>query len=263
MSSTFGDQPGDVVTSSRGDVLEGVSLSLYPSKADAVAGTNLLTSVTTNLLGRWSYTHATLTVVWARTLDGQVYGVEDPTTVPIMDAANVTTGVLDAARVPALPYDAAGAAAAAIATAGTNADTKIATQHTTDDLAYDRKHVFNVKSFGATGDGVTDDTTSIVAAIAAAHASTGATLYVNAVVYFPDGIYLSDQINLDGLKVTLIGSGSQTTTIKANAGQTDYLIKCPQTWSAIAPNNLWRTRMGGFKLQGTCLLYTSPSPRDS
>jgi hypothetical protein len=87
MSSTFGDQPGDVVTSSRGDVLNGVSLSLYPSSADATAGTNLLTSVTTNLLGRWSYTHATLAVVWARTLDGQVYAVEDPTAPSAADAA--------------------------------------------------------------------------------------------------------------------------------------------------------------------------------
>ena len=74
---TFGDQPGDVVTSSRGDVLNGVSLSLYPTKDDATAGTNLLATVVTNLLGRWSYTHATLTVVWVRTLDGQVYSVED------------------------------------------------------------------------------------------------------------------------------------------------------------------------------------------
>jgi len=116
---------------------------------------------------------------------------------------------------------------------------------------YDRRRVFNVKSYGATGDGVTDDTAAIAACIAAAHASTGATLYLNAVAYFPDGIFLSDQINLDGLKVTLIGAGSQTTTIKAKTGQTDYLIKCPGTWAALAPNNLWRTRMGGFKLQGT------------
>ena len=78
MSSTFGDQPGDVVTSSRGDVLEGVSLSLYPTKGDAVAGTNLLTTVVTDVLGRWSYTHATLMVVWARPPEGQVWSVEDP-----------------------------------------------------------------------------------------------------------------------------------------------------------------------------------------
>jgi len=79
MSSTFGDQPGDVVTSSRGDVLNGVSLSLYSTSADAAAGTNLLTSVMTNLLGRWSYTHATLAVVWVRDPSGQVWSVEDPT----------------------------------------------------------------------------------------------------------------------------------------------------------------------------------------
>jgi hypothetical protein len=104
MSSTFGDQPGDVVTSSRGDVLEGVSLSLYPTSADAVAGTNVLATVTTNTLGRWSYTHATLAVVWVRTADGQVYSVEDPT-------AN---------------------AASAVTAAGVAADAKIVTERGTE-----------------------------------------------------------------------------------------------------------------------------------
>ena len=75
---TFGDQPGDVVTNSQGDVLSGVSLSLYPTKADAVAGTNLLATVVTNVLGRWSYTDPSLTVVWVRDPGGQVWAVEDP-----------------------------------------------------------------------------------------------------------------------------------------------------------------------------------------
>jgi len=119
MSSTFGDQPGDVVTSSRGDVLEGVSLSLYPTRVDAVAQTNLLGAVVTDLLGRWSYTHATLMVVWVRTLDGQVYAVEDPTAVPNMDAAKA-----DKTDLPV-----------------------------------------NVKDFGAVGNGTTDDTAAIQAAI--------------------------------------------------------------------------------------------------
>jgi len=113
MSSTFGDQPGDVVTSSRGDVLNGVSLSLYPTRVDAVAGTGLLATVSTNLLGRWSYTHATLTVVWVRTLDGQVYAVEDPTVTAAgalaAAAASAASAALSAALVGA-PADTAVAA---------------------------------------------------------------------------------------------------------------------------------------------------------
>jgi hypothetical protein len=53
----------------------------------------------------------------------------------------------------------------------------------------------NVKDFGAVGDGVTDDTTAIMAAIAAADAFTVATLpsitsFISAAVYFPSGNYL-------------------------------------------------------------------------
>ena len=78
MSATFGDQPDDVVTSSHGDVQSGVALSLYPTKVDAVAGTNLLATVATNALGRWEYTDPSLTVVWVRDPGGQVWSVEDP-----------------------------------------------------------------------------------------------------------------------------------------------------------------------------------------
>jgi len=128
-----------------------------------------------------------LTVVWVRTLDGQVYSVEDPS---VLDAAKIAVGVIDAARLPALPYDAAGAAAAvttttlgaattgsvtaAIVTAGANADTAIATQAATDSSAYARRDLFvNVLGEGVMGDcngtagNGTDDTAAINAAITA------------------------------------------------------------------------------------------------
>lgn len=44
--------------------------------------------------------------------------------------------------------------------------------------------VLNVKAFGAKGDGVTDDTAAVQAAINAANAANGG------VIYFPSGIYL-------------------------------------------------------------------------
>jgi len=153
MSSTFGDQPGEVVTSSRGDVLEGVSLSLYPTSDDAVAGTNLLTTVVTNVLGRWSYTHATLIVVWVRTPDGQVYSVEDQT-----------------ATAAAVTAEAALARVADNLTSGTVADARlpVTAQAATLSSTFARARQVDAKVYGATGDGVTDDTTAIQAAITAA-----------------------------------------------------------------------------------------------
>ena len=92
---TFGSQPSDVVASSRGDVLQGVVLSIYGSNADATAGTNLLTTVTTNALGRWSYVSALFTV-WAKTAAGDIYAVDDPTS---LDATALVGPVADA-RLP-------------------------------------------------------------------------------------------------------------------------------------------------------------------
>jgi len=51
-------------------------------------------------------------------------------------------------------------------------------------------NVYNVKSYGATGDGVTDDTAAIQATINAASGAPAAT------VYFPDGQYSCGQVNI-------------------------------------------------------------------
>jgi len=81
---TFGLLPSDVVANSRGDVEGGVTLSLYATQADAIASTGLLAAVTSDLLGRWVYTHATLGVVWVRTPpsagspSGDVYATISP-----------------------------------------------------------------------------------------------------------------------------------------------------------------------------------------
>lgn len=64
---------------------------------------------------------------------------------------------------------------------------------------------FNVKNFGATGDGTTSDTTNITAALTAATASKG-------VVFLPPGTYVASVTIPNG--VTLIGSGRATTWIK-------------------------------------------------
>lgn len=60
--------------------------------------------------------------------------------------------------------------------------------------------VFNVKTYGATGDGTTDDTTAILAAFTAAGD--------NSIVYFPAGTYSTGFIDLLGLDgVTIRGQG--------------------------------------------------------
>ena len=72
-------------------------------------------------------------------------------------------------------------------------------------------HVFNVKAYGATGDGTTDDTTAIGLAITAA-----AAISPRGVVFFPPGTYKTTGAHslngLDGLQI--VGSGIGSTVIR-------------------------------------------------
>ena len=72
---------------------------------------------------------------------------------------------------------------------------------------------FNVFSYGATGNGVTDDTVAIQAAYtaAAAYAATNG----GATVFFPDGTYIiSDEIAVSVSNITLRGAGFRTAILK-------------------------------------------------
>ena len=227
--TTFGTLPGDVVTNSRGDVQAGVTLSLYATAADAAVPTGLLATVTTDAEGRWSYTDAARGVVWVRTPVGRVYSTVAPDALPgTTDASALTSGTLADARLP------------------------VTAQAATLSSTYARKGrlFFDVKDYGAVGDGVTDDTAAIVAAIAAAHASTAWNTPV-AVVWFSFGRYLTDPITFDALRVTPLGAGPQNVTIVAKSTNTDYLMTFPSGWLGKAANNLWRTPIGGFQLQGS------------
>lgn len=74
---------------------------------------------------------------------------------------------------------------------------------------------FNVRDFGAVGDGVADDTTAIESAIAAAATAVGG--QQGAVVYFPTGTYLiSNKIDLPN-RVGLQGANGRGTVIKPHS----------------------------------------------
>lgn len=75
------------------------------------------------------------------------------------------------------------------------------------------KLVYNVKAHGATGNGTTDDTAAIQAAINAVQAAGGG------VVYFPTGTYLvtptaSPALAVTGNGVRLVGAGNKAATLK-------------------------------------------------
>lgn len=71
------------------------------------------------------------------------------------------------------------------------------------------RSVFNVRSFGAKGNGVADDTTAIQNAITAATAAGGVT-------YFPKGTYVITSTLSFGSGAALIGDGRGSTTLLAS-----------------------------------------------
>jgi hypothetical protein len=78
---------------------------------------------------------------------------------------------------------------------------------------------FNVRDYGATGDGVTDDTAAIQAAHNAARQAPG-----RGTVYFPGGVYVTDTITWNPTAtpaystVNWVGEGPRNTTIRKKTG---------------------------------------------
>lgn len=78
--------------------------------------------------------------------------------------------------------------------------------------------VFNVKDYGAAGDGARDDTLEIQAAINAAHASSGG------IVYVPPGTYNSSSLTLYS-SVRMMGAGIGLTKLKQKPStNSDFIV---------------------------------------
>jgi hypothetical protein len=90
------------------------------------------------------------------------------------------------------------------------------------------KDVVSVKDFGATGDGTTDDTDAIQAAID--YVESRGTLVANksgigGVVFIPTGTYIvSDTLKIESSGVTIAGEGWTATTIRAVDDQKDVFL---------------------------------------
>lgn len=119
-----------------------------------------------------------------------------------------------------------------------NSDTKVI--HVHDGVTrggFPVDYTVNVKRFGAKGDGATDDTVALQAAIVAAE---------NQTLFFPTGTYLTETLNLvSGVKIAC----DPGTTLKMVAGES-YIL-CADSGSSDIANNLTRITIDGLTLIGS------------
>ncbi len=89
-------------------------------------------------------------------------------------------------------------------------------QLTTGTIAFPSGFMPSIKSFGAVGDGVTDDTAAIQNALSQGRSSTTADYYGHPkAIYFPPGVYLvRNTLKWNGCCVTLQGAGPGATSIR-------------------------------------------------
>ncbi|GIH14088.1 glycoside hydrolase family 55 protein [Rugosimonospora africana] len=86
-----------------------------------------------------------------------------------------------------------------------------------DDGGQSAETAFNVRHFGAAGDGTTDDTDSLRKAISAAREHGG-------VVFFPPGTYLTRRLTMYS-GVHLRGSGGDATTLRLHPGANSAILE--------------------------------------
>ena len=107
----------------------------------------------------------------------------------------------------------------------------------------------NVQDFGATGDGTTDDTVAINAAITAGNRcgeGCDSSTTTPAIVYFPPGIYLVSKPIIQYYYTQFIGDAVTLPTLKASAGFTGMGVIDSDPYDG--PNN-WYTNQNNFYRQ--------------
>ena len=105
-------------------------------------------------------------------------------------------------------------------------------------LASRSAQVINVKDFGATGDGTTDDTSSIVSALAA--------LSSNKALYFPPGKYMhTGGFSLPASLTNVLVYGNQAQLFCTNMNQGTFYV--PSSCSFITFDNLWVNAYGLYR----------------
>lgn len=117
-------------------------------------------------------------------------------------------------------------------------------------LALKGSLVFDVKDFGAVGDGVTDDSAAIQAAISAASAAASSAEFASAgrgIVYLPTGSYAVTNLLMKS-NVNIIGAGYRTTALIATA-DTGYVLDVSGLSNAV--------RMANVSIQGITIGPTS------
>lgn len=90
--------------------------------------------------------------------------------------------------------------------------------------------VFDVRTFGAKGDGITKDTKAIQKAINAAHSAGGGEVFLGAGVYLSGSIFLKSNVDFH------LGAGA---ILKASPDKEDYNKAdiCPQNWTSKAESH--------------------------
>ena len=90
--------------------------------------------------------------------------------------------------------------------------------HTFTDLQDKGGQVFNVKAYGAVGDGVTDDIAALNSALTAADAADGA------IIYFPPGTYILASTWDFSSRENITVTGTQATLKAKDASNLDWMI---------------------------------------
>jgi len=148
----------------------------------------------------------------------------DKDSVAVVDSVAVLTGPGSVGRFLVINNDAGSIAAATPITAAQIDndvdlefgvfDADSARSLTLAELKKTGVQVYNVLQYGAVGDGTTDDTAAIQAALDAASAARAASTYAAPIVYLPPGEYkTTDELDFDG-RLHFRGSGINATVIK-------------------------------------------------